>query len=251
MTEISVSTLYSVLALPTNATADDVLQTYHATVRQYHPDHLERRDARSLTNAKSQFIALTRARDVLADPASRRSYDAQRSVSGQPTMYGFSYGYVDHKSDVLWETSLSAVDYDMAWKMFISRPFDWSKTGSPVLNRWITASWLGLLVCVVGAGGIYALLGFSGPLVFAYLATTHSSPMIMSFSPLIAGFVGAGLGIVMTVTVITCLIIKYPYSAAHSLAFWGYVVGDVLLSFLLTWTLSLAFIGMIVGYYLF
>jgi hypothetical protein len=98
---------------------------------------------------------------------------------------------------------------------------------------------------------VYAQLGFSGPLMFMYVATTHSSPMIMSFSPLIAGFVGAVIGIVATLVVVVCLFIRYPHSAWHSTAFRLYVLIDVTPSLILTWTLGLAFVGMIVGYYLF
>lgn len=216
MPEVSIDNPYAALALPTNATTDDVVQTYHATVRQYHPDYLEKRDASSMDQAKSQFLSLTRAHDMLVDPINLRAYDEA------------------------W-----------MWHDFISRPFDWTKKGSPSLNKWINASWLCLLLCVGAAVGIYALLGFSGPLVFAYLATTYSSPMIMSFIPFIGGFVGGGLGVIVTGVVVACLIIKHPYSARHSVAFWLYVLVDVMLSFILTLTLSLAFVGMIVGYCLF
>jgi hypothetical protein len=216
MTEVSFDNAYAVLALPTNATTDDVVQTYHATVRQYHPDYLKKRDASSMDQAKSQFMLLTRAYDMLVDPINLRAYDEA------------------------W-----------IWYDFISVPFGWTEKGSPSLNKWINASWLGLLLCVSAAVGIYALLDFSGPLMFAYLATTYSSPMIMSFIPFIAGLVGACLGVIVTGVAVAYLIVKHPYSARHSSAFWLYVLFDVMLSYILTLTLSLAFVGMIVGYYLF
>ena len=62
--------LYEVLGVSRSASDDDIKKAYKALARKYHPDLNQNNPA-----AEGMFQKLTRAYEVLADPAKRDQYD--------------------------------------------------------------------------------------------------------------------------------------------------------------------------------
>ena len=68
---------YDVLGVAPNAGADEIKRAYRQLARRYHPDI-------SGDERGAAFLELSRAYDVLVDPARRRSYDATLRRSSPP-----------------------------------------------------------------------------------------------------------------------------------------------------------------------
>jgi curved DNA-binding protein CbpA len=75
---------YDILAVPFNASQDEIKKAYYALAKKYHPDHYYRSDTGELKKSLGTiFSALAQAFDTLKVPATRASYDAKifREVS--------------------------------------------------------------------------------------------------------------------------------------------------------------------------
>jgi len=70
---------YSVLALPRNATGDQIRQRFRELARLRHPDRFQGAEKEA---AELEFQAVTQAFNVLSDPERRRRYDNEL---GRPT----------------------------------------------------------------------------------------------------------------------------------------------------------------------
>lgn len=72
---------YEVLDVAPLATPDDVKNAYHTLARRYHPDRFHQSDADLRGRVDSAFARIARAYEILSDPKSRETYDAQRAPS--------------------------------------------------------------------------------------------------------------------------------------------------------------------------
>lgn len=79
------ATFYVTLGIPTAAAPEEIKRAYRRMARQWHPDVCREPDA------TQRFQAIQRAYSVLADPLSRRKYDAglllEKSTKRQPSPY--------------------------------------------------------------------------------------------------------------------------------------------------------------------
>ena len=71
---------YQILAIATNATADDIKKAYRKLAIQYHPDKNPDNDL-----AAVHFKEINEAYSVLFHPAKRKKYDEERWLSGMST----------------------------------------------------------------------------------------------------------------------------------------------------------------------
>ncbi|MBA3717682.1 MAG: molecular chaperone DnaJ [Actinobacteria bacterium] len=70
--------LYEVLGVPKNASADEIKKAYRKLARQYHPDRNPGDD-----DAEAKFKEIQAAYDVLSDPEKRKQYDDFGSADGR------------------------------------------------------------------------------------------------------------------------------------------------------------------------
>jgi curved DNA-binding protein CbpA len=61
--------LYAILGVAPNATEDDIKKVYRSLAMRYHPDR------NSAPGAEARFKAVTKAYEILSDPARRGEYD--------------------------------------------------------------------------------------------------------------------------------------------------------------------------------
>ncbi|MGE3107565.1 MAG: DnaJ domain-containing protein [Phycisphaerales bacterium] len=72
-------TMYDILGVTPNASAEQIKRAYREAARRHHPDVSESGDA------AERFAEATRAYQVLSDPESRREYDATLAGRGGAT----------------------------------------------------------------------------------------------------------------------------------------------------------------------
>jgi curved DNA-binding protein CbpA len=82
------STHYEVLAIDTEASADDVKRVYYDFARRYHPDRFRREEDASLHGRiETVFARVTRAYETLSNAGSRASYDSKLAAGAPSAMY--------------------------------------------------------------------------------------------------------------------------------------------------------------------
>jgi len=119
-----VAGLYEILAVPTDASEDQVKDAYHELAKQYHPDHYqsEKYDEDTRNTAEKLFTYIAGAYATLGDPASRARYDEVRNIKNsrvKATLEARGTVDVDKKkmADALFSLGHSALrngDYDKA-----------------------------------------------------------------------------------------------------------------------------------------
>jgi curved DNA-binding protein CbpA len=74
--------LYEILAVPTDASEDQIKDAYHRLAKQYHPDRYQSKEhgAGLRKTAEELFTYITGAYATLGDPASRATYDEIRNI---------------------------------------------------------------------------------------------------------------------------------------------------------------------------
>ena len=73
----SAANYYDLLGVGHQASPDEVKNAYHSLARRYHPDRFHQADAQLRNQIESAFARVAQAYEVLGDPSSRASYDAQ------------------------------------------------------------------------------------------------------------------------------------------------------------------------------
>ena len=76
--------LYKILAVPENATAEEIKKQYRKLAKKYHPDKNQGNKA-----AEAKFKEISEAADILTDPAKRQQYDQMRKFGAS----GFGAGF--------------------------------------------------------------------------------------------------------------------------------------------------------------
>jgi molecular chaperone DnaJ len=64
-----VENLYAILGVAPNASDDDIKKVYRSLAMRYHPDR------NSAPGAEARFKAVTKAYEILSEPAKRAEYD--------------------------------------------------------------------------------------------------------------------------------------------------------------------------------
>ena len=75
---------YDLLGVGQQASADEVKNAYHSLARRYHPDRFHQADSQFRNQIESGFARVAQAYEVLGDPSSRASYDAQFGAPASP-----------------------------------------------------------------------------------------------------------------------------------------------------------------------
>jgi len=71
--------LYEVLGVESDATAEQLRKAYHKAALQWHPDKHAQGDAAQQAEAHAKFTELRAAWAVLSDEATRAEYDADNA----------------------------------------------------------------------------------------------------------------------------------------------------------------------------
>ncbi|KAK9816879.1 hypothetical protein WJX72_006532 [[Myrmecia] bisecta] len=83
---------YAVLGVSKDATSEEIKRAYRSQARKYHPDK------NPAEAAKSKFLDIQAAYEVLEDPDKKRSYDLTGTTTGRSTGYqhGYQHTYQHH-----------------------------------------------------------------------------------------------------------------------------------------------------------
>lgn len=74
-------TLYALLGVAPDATAESIERAFHGLAREWHPDRYYSRDMGDLSTAlEENFVAITRAFQTLRDPAKRAAYNREAKI---------------------------------------------------------------------------------------------------------------------------------------------------------------------------
>lgn len=74
---MSKPTLYELLGVPPNAKSEEIRKQYRLRARQFHPD------VNPAPDAKTKFIQIQEAYQILSDPERRKHYDAMLAIEAQ------------------------------------------------------------------------------------------------------------------------------------------------------------------------
>ncbi len=102
---------YAILALPRNATDQQIRRRFRELVRDRHPDHFRGQEK---ARAETEFQAITEAYNVLSDPERRRRHDLElsRPTGGSSTREQSARVYLQRGIQAYRDRNLvSAADY--------------------------------------------------------------------------------------------------------------------------------------------
>lgn len=84
--------LYTVLGVSENASADEIKTAYRNLAKKYHPDKFTGKPEEEKKAAEEKFKRISHAYDVLSDPQKKAAYDQYGSEDGQAGFGGFGGG---------------------------------------------------------------------------------------------------------------------------------------------------------------
>ena len=84
--------LYEILGVEKNASADDIKSAYRRMAKKYHPDVYATADEKTKKDAEAKFKEITHAYEVLSDPQKKAAYDQYGSEDGPQFQGGNPFG---------------------------------------------------------------------------------------------------------------------------------------------------------------
>lgn len=131
------ATLYTVLACPKTASADEIKRAYRRMARQWHPDVCREPDA------TQQFQAIQHAYSILSDELKRRKYNAglaleQSTAAAQP--YKDFYSFAEYRAPLRCGLLLCEGQARLG-RFFVSRIMAWEdvvRNGKTMVSSWDT-----------------------------------------------------------------------------------------------------------------
>ncbi|AFZ81096.1 hypothetical protein BEWA_005040 [Theileria equi strain WA] len=111
MTEADVPKLYAILGVDQTATTRDIVKAYRLAALKSHPDKTSNLDEKARAEAKTHFIQLQHAYDILKDDEKRKNYDLYGWEGEEDVAFAAAYEF--YKSPIKEE---DIIDFSKTYK---------------------------------------------------------------------------------------------------------------------------------------